>query len=48
VRSVHLCPITPAVVEASVHVRHGRRSRAVAMRLEEAQGRWTCTAMDFA
>ena len=48
VRSVHLCPVAPGVAEASVHVRHGRRSRAVAMRFEETQDRWRCTAMEFA
>ena len=48
VRSVHVCPVAPGVAEASVHVRHGRRSRAVAMRFEESRGRWTCTAVEFA
>jgi hypothetical protein len=47
VRSVHLCPVAADVIETSVHVRHGRRSRAVAMRFEESQGRWRCTAMEF-
>jgi hypothetical protein len=48
VRSVHVCPVAPEVAEASVHVRHGRRSRAVAMRFEVVQGRWRCTAVEFA
>lgn len=48
VRSVHVCPVAPDAAEASVHVRHGRRSRAVAMRFEHRQGRWTCTAVEFA
>lgn len=48
VRSVHVCRIGPEVAEASVHVRHGRRSRAVAARFEVVQGRWTCTALEFA
>lgn len=48
VRSVHLCPLGPGVVEASVHVRHGRRSRAVALRLEDVSDRWRCTALEFA
>jgi hypothetical protein len=47
VRSVHLfCP-TPTTAELSVHVRHGQRSRALAARLEHAEGRWTCVALQF-
>lgn len=45
VRSVHLCRPVPSVAEVSVHVRHGRRSRAIAARLELRAGRWTCTAL---
>jgi hypothetical protein len=45
VRSVHLCRPLPTVAEVSVHVRHGRRSRAIAARLELRSGRWTCTAL---
>ncbi len=48
VRSVHVCRVGAGVAEVSVHVRHGRRSRALAVRLEAVQGRWTCTAMEFA
>lgn len=48
VRSVHVCRVGPDVAEASVHVRHGRRSRAIAMRLETRHDRWTCTAVEFA
>jgi hypothetical protein len=48
VRSVHVCQVGAGVAEVSVHVRHGRRSRALAVRLEAVQGRWTCTAMEFA
>lgn len=48
VRSVHVCRVGAKVAEVSVHVRHGRRSRALAVRLEAVQGRWTCTAMEFA
>lgn len=48
VRSVHLCPVASDVTEASVHVRHGRRSRALAMRFEVVQERWRCTAVEFA
>ncbi len=45
VRSVHLCRPVPTVAEVSVHVRHGRRSRAIAARLELRANRWTCTAL---
>ena len=45
VRSVHLCRPVPTVAEVSVHVRHGRRSRAIAARLELRADRWTCTAL---
>ena len=48
VRSVHVCRVGTDVAEVSVHVRHGRRSRALAVRLESVHGRWTCTAMEFA
>ncbi|HEX4978383.1 MAG TPA: Rv3235 family protein [Nocardioides sp.] len=45
VRSVHVCRPLPTVAEVSVHVRHGRRSRAIAARLELRADRWTCTAL---
>ena len=45
VRSVHVCRPVPTVAEVSVHVRHGRRSRAIAARLELRSERWTCTAL---
>ncbi|WP_114422232.1 Rv3235 family protein [Nocardioides houyundeii] len=35
------------VVEASAHVRHGERSRAVAARFETFRDRWICTALEF-
>lgn len=47
VRSIHACRPALDAVEASVHVRHGERSRAVAMRLEERDGRWICVALEF-
>ena len=47
VRSVHLfCP-SPTAAELSVHVRHGHRSRAIAARLEERNGRWVCVALQL-
>ena len=47
VSSVHVCRLGPDVAEVCVRVRHGRRSRAVAMRLEATQGRWRCTAIEL-
>lgn len=48
VRSVHACFVTTEIVECGVHVRHGERSRAVAVRFERRGQRWICTALDFA
>jgi Family of unknown function (DUF6459) len=47
VRSVHICRPSPTSAEVSVHVRHGARSRALAMRLVRQGDRWTCTALEF-
>ena len=47
VRSVHVCRPSPDVAEVSVHVRHGHRSRALALRLERSRGRWLCTVLEF-
>jgi hypothetical protein len=47
VRSVHVYQPTPDAAEISVHVRYGRRSRALAARLELSRGRWTCTALQL-
>lgn len=47
VRSVHVCRPTTEIAEVSVHVRHGRRSRALAMRLERRHDRWLCTVLEF-
>ncbi len=35
------------VAEVSAHVRHGTRSRALAVRMELFGGRWVCTAIDW-
>lgn len=45
--SVRLSFLTPGVVEASAHVRHGERSRAVAGRFETFRDRWVCAALEF-
>jgi hypothetical protein len=34
-------------VEASAHVRYGRRSRAVAARFEVVRDRWQCVAITW-
>lgn len=46
--SVHSFFVAPHVVETSVHVRYGARSRALAARFEAQQGRWICTALEWA
>jgi hypothetical protein len=45
---VRTCFLSRRVVEASVHVRYGARSRALAARFELLGGRWQCTALEFA
>ena len=47
VRSVHICEPRDGVAEAAIHVKHGGRSRAVAVRLEGLDGRWRCTALQL-
>jgi Family of unknown function (DUF6459) len=47
VRSVHVCRPTDGTAEVSVHIRHGHRSRALALRLERRDRRWVCTALEF-
>ena len=47
VRSVRLqCPV-PAVAEVAVHLGLGRRSAAIALRLEARYDRWLCTALEL-
>lgn len=47
VRSVHVFQPSQVAAEISVHVRHGERSRALAARVEQLEGRWVCTALEF-
>lgn len=47
VHSVRLCFLATGVAEASVHVRHGERSRALAARFELRHDRWVATALEF-
>ena len=48
VLGVHACFLTRQLVEVSVHVRYGERSRALAARFEDTDRRWCCTALEFA
>lgn len=45
---VRTCFVDTGIVEAGLHVRYGHRSRAVAARFEHCDGRWLCTALEFA
>jgi len=47
VRSVHVFRPGPDSAEVSVHVRYGHRSRAIAARLEQRDGRWVCVALQL-
>ena len=46
-QSVHVQFPTPLAVEAAAHLRLGRRSIAIAFRLQEFYGRWLCTAVEI-
>jgi hypothetical protein len=48
VESSHTCWLGEGAAEVSVRVRYGRRSRAVAIRFEQRQGRWLAVAVEFA
>ncbi len=47
IRSIHVACPAPAVAEFSIHVSHGRRSRAIAGKLVWRQGAWLCVALQF-
>lgn len=47
VRSVHACVPAEGVAELNATVQAGRRVRAVALRLEERDGRWRCTRLQL-
>lgn len=47
VATVHVCHISPEIAEVSGRVVTGRRSRAMAARLEYISSRWTCTELVF-
>jgi hypothetical protein len=48
VLGMHTTLVHEDALEASVHVRYGQRSRAVAARFELVRGRWQCVALEFA
>ncbi|NIK62056.1 Rv3235 family protein [Kribbella shirazensis] len=47
VRSVRVFMPNPSIAEVAAHVRYGRRSRAIALRLEVRRNRWVCTALEL-
>jgi hypothetical protein len=47
VATVHICRPDCGVAEVAARVTTGRRSRAIAARLDYSRGRWLCTAIDF-
>ncbi|WP_434993691.1 Rv3235 family protein [Arthrobacter sp. Ld5] len=47
VRSARVCPISPAVYEASVVAVDRKRVRAVALRIEQRRGTWRVTALEI-
>jgi len=47
VRSVHVSEPVDGVAEVAALVRRGRRTNAVALRLEGLDGRWQCTALEL-
>jgi Family of unknown function (DUF6459) len=47
IRSVHVSQPAPLVAEVAAHIRHGGRSRALALRLEVHRDRWICTAVQL-
>jgi hypothetical protein len=47
VATVHICHPTVETAEVSARVTTGRRSRAIAARLDLRRERWLCTAIQF-
>jgi hypothetical protein len=45
--SVKMCQPRDGVAEIAAHVRQGRRSHALAARLEQGEQRWICTALEL-
>lgn len=47
IRSIRVCTPAHRVAEVAAHVRHGDRSRAIALRMEVRRNRWVCTALEL-
>lgn len=47
VRSIRVYIPVAQVAEVAAHVRHGDRSRAIALRMEVRRNRWICTALEL-
>lgn len=47
VRSLHVSEPADGVAEVCALVERGRRARALALRLEQVDGRWQCTALQL-
>jgi hypothetical protein len=47
IRAVRCCPITPGIWEVSAVVQEHDRTRAVALRMEQLEGRWRATAFEL-
>jgi hypothetical protein len=47
IRSVHASEPAEGIAELNATVQAGRRARAIAMRLEEHNGRWWCTRLQL-
>jgi hypothetical protein len=47
VRRVYVSQPAEGVAEASAVVSDGRRTRAMALRLQKADGRWVCAALEL-
>jgi hypothetical protein len=47
VRSVHFQLPDPAALEIAAHLRLGKGSRALALRMAKVNGCWRCTHLDF-
>lgn len=45
--SIKVCRPCDGVAEVAAHVRQGKRSHALAARLEQGDQRWTCTALEL-
>ncbi len=47
-RTIRTSLVSARALEAAAHVRYGARSRAIAARFEDVDGRWQCVALEWA